>query len=180
MKSKIFISVSIPEKFKKRLFRSVEKWRELPVKWVKQENLHITLKYLGFVDNDAIPEICQKVALAAQKSQIFDLAMDKIEFFPSPDEPKMIALTGPENENLRDLVNQIEESLDLSYAPKKTFRPHATLGRIRKMKWGALAEAPEINEKFSMNLSVESADIMASNFDSDGNVYSVIESCPLK
>lgn len=160
--------------------RATEKWKNLPVKWTREANLHITLVFLGFVSEEIIPEICQKVADAARKEESFDLELEEISFFPSGYDPRAVALMGKNNQALKRLVNSIEESLEISSAPKKSFRPHITLGRVRKYKWEDLAEAPKIKEKFPVGLAVESINIMASNFGEEKSEYSLIENCPLK
>lgn len=180
MKSKIFISINIPEKVKKRLEMATQKWKEFPVKWTKEANLHITLVFLGFVDEDMIPGICQKVSKTSQKKELFDLEFEEIGLFPSESAPRMVALIGKASEELKNLVNSIEEELEISYAPKKSFRPHITLGRIRKHKWEDMDIVPEIKEKFSVDIAVRSIDIMASNFGEGGSEYFLIESCPLE
>ncbi len=179
MKRKIFISLNIPEQDRKRLARLAEKWHDLPVKWTRAANLHITLAFLGFVLETDLPEICQKVAEAAQKNTIFDLEFDEISLFPSADEPRAVALIGRPSEELKNLVNSLEDTLDIAYAPRKSFRAHVTLGRIRKNKWAELETEPRILEKFAISLPVDAVDIMASDFDGGEGEYAVLESCPL-
>lgn len=178
MKRKIFISLDIPLRDRKRLSRVSEKWQDLPVKWTKLENLHLTLVFLGFVSEGAIPEICEKVGQVTAKNRIFDIDFDRVGLFPSVSEPRAVALIGEASEELKKLVNDIEMTLGLSTVPKKTFRPHITLGRVRKTKWEALSEKPQIAEDFRLNLEISSVDILASDFDGEGE-YVVIESCPL-
>lgn len=159
--------------------RATEKWRDLPVKWTKEANLHITLAFLGFVLESDLPEICQKVAVAARKNTIFDLEFDEISLFPSAEDPRAVVLIGRPSEELKALVNDLEDILGIAYAPRKSFRAHITLGRIRKNKWEELETEPRILEKFSINLPVDSIDIMASDFDGEEGEYVVLESCPL-
>ncbi|PIP28389.1 MAG: RNA 2',3'-cyclic phosphodiesterase [Candidatus Moranbacteria bacterium CG23_combo_of_CG06-09_8_20_14_all_35_22] len=180
MKSRIFISFNIPEKAKKGLLLVTEKWRDLPVKWIRENNLHITLVFLGLVSEEAILEICEKTRAICEKENIFDIEFDQIELFPLKEEPKIIALTGKPSEELKNLVNNIEKGLGISNTPKKSFRAHITLGRIRKYKWEALESKPEILEKFPLNLSIESVEIISSELNENGSNYLTLESCPLK
>jgi len=180
VKRKIFISINIPEKVKARLEKAIEKWHGLPVKWTKMANLHITLLFLGHVGEEILPEICQKVREASQNEDIFDIEFDKIELFPSPQEPRIVALTGPTSEQLLNLHEKIEKELGIFTAGKKTFRPHITLGRGRKYKWEELEKKPTISEKFPLLITAESVDVMASDFGDGQNEYTIIESCPLK
>jgi 2'-5' RNA ligase len=179
MKNKIFISIDIPKKFKKRMVLETQKWQDLPMKWMKETSLHITLVFLGFVDEEVIFEICEKVRQACENENIFDIEFDQIELFPSVDEPRTIALTGKPSEELRDLVNSIEKELGISTSPKKSFRPHITLGRTKKYKWEELENKPSISQKFSLTIPVENVDIVSSKTDKSTGEYTVLESCPL-
>lgn len=180
MKRKIFISINLPEKARKRLVRATEKWQDLPVKWTKEQNLHITLEFMGFVLDNALPEICEAVRKAAAELEIFDLEFEKIEAGPDKDNPRLIWFSGTANENLRNLYEAIQKALNIFVSRKKEFRPHITLGRIRARKWQELESAPAIEQHFPMIITVESVDVMASEFEGDGNEYAIIESCPLK
>ena len=180
MKRKIFISINLPARDKKRLIKASDKWSVLPVKWVKEQNLHITLVFLGFTDDSAVEEICAKAKEASAGMEIFDVAFDRIEIGPTSEKQQLIWLTGEPNENLLRLVEKLEKELGIFVSEKKSFRPHITLGRIRQRRWAALPEKPEISEKFPLTVAAETVDVMASEFKNDGQEYTVIDSCPLK
>lgn len=179
MKRKIYISINLPKQTRKRLIRAVEKWQDLPVKWTKEDNLHVTLLFLGFVDDDAAYDICEKVVFATQEEEIFDIEFDSLELGPNADDPRMIWVSGKSNAQLLSLVEKIEKELNIFVSAKKEFFPHITLGRIRKNKWEELAEKPVIKKDFPLVVGVESVDVMASDFESDSGEYAIVESCPL-
>jgi len=179
MKRKIFISINLPERTKKRLTRAIERWQDLPVKWSKEKNLHVTLFFLGFVDEESMLGVCQKVSKVTENVEIFDIEFESITFGPSAEDPRMIWVKGQPNEELRMLVEKIEKELGIFSSSKKEFRPHITLGKIRKNKWNELVEKPEINKEFPLLVSVESVDVMASDFEGDDMEYAIIESCQL-
>jgi len=180
MKRKIFISINIPDKIKTKLIKTTQKWQNLPVKWTKEANLHITLLFLGHVDEESLIEICQKVREVASSEDVFDIEFDEIELFPSPGEPRMVALTGQHNKQLLAIHEKIEKELNIFTSSKKTFRPHITLGKGRKYKWEALENKPSIKEKYPLTVTVETIDVMASDFGDGSSEYTIIESCPLK
>jgi len=179
MKRKIFVSINIPEKTRSKLIKTIELWQNLPVKWIREQNLHLTVSFLGFVNDDMLSEICAKVRNAVEKTEIFDLEFAEIMLAPNKDDPKTIWLTGKVSDELRILQEQIEKGLGTFVARKKSFRPHITLGRIRNHKWNAQKEKPEVFAKFPLTLAVNSVEIIASDFDGDGPEYTIIESCPL-
>lgn len=179
MKRKIFISINIPDRAKKQLARKIEPWKDLPIKWTKEANLHITLFFLGHIDDDTTAAICQKIKNLAGAEEVFDLELSEIRLAPNSKNPQMVWLMGEADENLRRLHEKIEKALDIFVSEKKAFRPHITLGRIRKRKWEELEPKPEIFAKFPLSVSVDSVDVMASDFENGGVEYAVIESCPL-
>jgi len=179
MKRKIYINVNLPNQTKKRLHRVIERWSDLPVKWTKEENFHLNLLSLGFVDDDSTYEVCESVARATQTEEIFDIELDTIKLSPSADDPRTIVATGKANVNLRNLVEKIEKELDIFISPKKEFYPHITLGKVRKNMWQDMPTKPTIEKEFPLVVAVESADIMASNFEDGDAEFVVVESCPL-
>jgi len=180
MNHRIFISIKLPERVKKRLMNTIEKWRDLPIKWTPGFNLHITLVFLGFVSGEILQEICEKVRNLAANQDIFDLAFDRIALAPDKDNPKQVWLFGQDSPELLKLVRSLEKELDIESAAKKTFRPHVTLGRIQAGHWKNLAQKPDVFEKFAITIPAESADIMASHFKTGEKNYTILEECPLK
>ncbi|OGI16235.1 MAG: 2'-5' RNA ligase [Candidatus Moranbacteria bacterium RBG_19FT_COMBO_42_6] len=179
MKRKIFISINIREKDKRRLLKAIEIWQDFPVKWTKEQNFHVTIAFLGHISDDSVGEICEKVRNTVKNSEIFDLEFNEILLGPTAEKPQMVWLRGKISEELKIIQENIEKNLGIFVTSKKTFRPHITLGRIRKNKWEALKTTPKIFSKFSMIVPVESIEVMASDFSGDGPEYTIIESCPL-
>jgi 2'-5' RNA ligase len=180
MKRKIFISINLAGRIRRRLIKSCEKWQNLPVKWTKEENLHIELFFLGYIDNDVVADACQKVREAVEDIELFDLEFEKIVLAPSVEKPQEFCVVGKASEKLKALCETIEKELGIFVAPKKVFSPHITLGKIRKEKWEELDPRPLVEEKASFAVGVEAVDIMASHFGEGKNNFVLIESCALK
>ncbi len=176
-KKKIFVEIDVPNNLRKRLAQQIAPWADLPIKWMKEENFHITVAFVGYVDESMIPEICEKVSQAVENIESFELEFDQIVLGPDPKDPKMVQLTGQPNVDLGMLNEEVERSLDMRPTAHKEFRPHITLGRIRKIKWDELIEKPEIFEKIKVSMSVDSVSIMESK--GGGAEYVSLEECPL-
>jgi len=179
MKRKIYISINLPKKTQKSLERVIEGWEDLPIKWMKPENLHLSLLFLGFVDDDSALEVCKKIELLCQNEEMFDVELNSIRLSPSSEDAKKVVLTGEHSEALKNLVEKIEKELGIFKGSKKEFRPNILLGKIRKKRWDELEEKPVIEKKFPLLVNVESVDVMASDFENDDGEYVIIESCPL-
>ena len=178
MKRKIFISINIPKKDKTRLIKAVSQWQDLPVKWVKEPNFHLTLAYLGHVYDSAIPTISEAVKKAVLGKGMFDLHFSEIKL-NSPEDPRIIWLEGEASEELKSLKEDVEKELGIFEAAKKVFVPHITLGRIRKQKWEESQNLPEIKKPLDYIVTVESVDVMASDFENGGEEYTIIDSFQL-
>ena len=179
-KKKIFVEIEIPPQARKRLIQKIEQWKNLPVKWMKEANLHVTLAFLGYVDESVLPEICQKVASAAMRHESFDLEFEKITLGPNPEDPQMFWLEGSVSNELKALSESIEKELGIFRTEHKSFRPHITLGRIRTLKWDALKNKPLVEEKAKLVFSVENVLVMESSQEKGVAGYNVLESCPLQ
>jgi len=176
-KKKIFIEIAVPGHIKKRLAQKISQWENLPVKWRKDNSLHITVTFIGYVDESVIPDICEKVSVACEDVESFDLDFDMIVHGPDPNDPRTVSLIGPASESLRMLNEAVEMALSMHKHDHKQFTPHITLGRIRKLKWDELDPKPVLEEKYSAVISVDSVSIMESK--GGGAEYVVLEECPL-
>ena len=180
MQRRIFIGISLPDNVKKRIGQRVQKWQELPIKWSLPENFHLTLSFLGFVNDESLAEICMSIREAAENFESFEVDFEGIGLGPNPEDPKIIWLYGGANEELRKLQAEIEKSMDIFVSEKKEYKPHVTLGKIDKPKWKALPEKPEIEERFRISIPVESIDVFESKIEKGRTRFTVLESCELK
>jgi 2'-5' RNA ligase len=180
MKRKVFININIPDKVKKRLVRAMEAFSDLPVKWTKEQNLHVSFLPIGYVLDEAVFDICEKVREACEGLEIADMEFDEIVIGPSEDDPRAIWLNGKPSAEFLVAYEKIEKSLGFISAKKKSFKPHIVLGKIRKHLWDELLiEQKKVQKSFPLIVTMESLDVMASEFEDAGMEFSIIESCPL-
>lgn len=181
MKRKIFININLPAKTKKLLFSQGEKWRDFSaIKWNREDNLHVCVLSLGYVEDDLAYAVCQGVREAVAGKSAFDLEFSDRRFFPNFQEARYLALAGKNSPELRELLLAIEKKLGLFVAEKKQFAPQIVLGRVRQKRRAELFELSEWEKKFKLVFSVVSIDVMASHFRGGKNEYVTLESCPLE
>ncbi len=169
MLHRIFIAIRLPDFVKNELLAYKEKWPELPARWTKLENLHITLAFLGNISDKEIEELKIKVGEIAKKHRPFQLNFTKIAYGPTEKNPKMIWAIGEESKELLMLQK------DLSKTP---FTFHVTLGRLKEFEFSRIdpEERPQINEEISFSFRVESIEIMESKLKRTGPEYTILES----
>lgn len=176
-KKKIYIEIQIPSPTKRRLAKKIEQWRELPIKWSKEDNLHLSVSFVGYVDESVIPEICAKVGEAVENLEAFDLELNEIFLGPDPNDPKMVVLGGQPSEQLKNLHEAVQNALGMKTEQYKHFSPKIILGKIRKEKWEQLVEKPLIDEKVQIIVPVDYISVMESK--GSGAEYISLEDCPL-
>lgn len=178
-KSKLFVGITIPGQIQNLLWRKTQKWQGLPIVWSKKENLHITLLYLGYADVMQIPDICRRVCEACGEIEAFEVVFDSLELGPDLLTARLVWATGEANEELKALFQAVEQSLDRFAVDKKTFRPHITLGRVRKQKWQAISEKPTIQESVRIPVEVTAVTVFESVNNSGSRRYEPLEVCEL-
>ena len=174
---KLFIGLPLSSALRKRLSREVGIWPKEAIIPTREENLHITLLFLGYVYEEQIPQVSEKLSLAVDGVEMFELS--KMELMDSAENPKMIWLTGEPSEELRILREQIEKAFSTFVAEKKTYRPHITLAKVKKPKWIALEKKPVLKESLNFIESIDSV-VLFESLDIDGKRhYEPIDTFPL-
>ncbi|MBQ9811929.1 MAG: RNA 2',3'-cyclic phosphodiesterase [Thermoguttaceae bacterium] len=106
------------------------------VKWVEDENFHVTLKFLGpNVPTSELHRLIRAVEKACAKVEQFDLVFEGMGAFPDSAHPRTIWLGVSEGvDELKELAGRIEDELELLGFPKegRDFSPHMTVGRTRQ------------------------------------------------
>ena len=106
----------------------------LKIRWVRIENIHLTLKFLGDVEAVKINEIADAVSKSAQGYAPISLQAKGIGAFPSIKRPRVlwVGLSG-QLESLVGLQKALDENLEMLGFPKekRPFKGHLTMGRIK-------------------------------------------------
>lgn len=135
---RVFIAVTPPEQVLNSLSRTVNHFKKQQwgkeVKWVKPENLHLTLKFIGEVDVGIINEISSVVDSSVRGIGSFPAEISGLLLFPKPSKPRIISAGFSENRTLARLADTIDNSLiDLGIPKeKRRYKGHITLGRCKK------------------------------------------------
>lgn len=134
-----FIAIELAQEIKDRL---AEIQKELAssqadIKWVKPENIHLTLKFLGEVEEAKIPEIIQRLQELGGQIKPFTLRISGLGAFPGLKSARVIWVGVKEDtDELGKLAEIIEDGLVKLGFPKegRKFSAHLTLGRLRSNK----------------------------------------------
>lgn len=133
-----FIAVDIPEEVRDSLGHVSERLQgeldETPVRWVDQEKIHLTLKFLGDVSQENLSMVKKILASEVNKHQAMEIGIGRIGAFPKLRHPRVIWVGVEAPNELYDLRRGIEDGvarLGYNY-DKYDFTPHLTLGRVSR------------------------------------------------
>jgi RNA 2',3'-cyclic 3'-phosphodiesterase len=180
MKRRLFIAINMPDDIRKRLAKKTADWQDFPIRWVRKENLHLTLAFLGYVNDEEIPNLIERLELALDQTCGFDLIFDEIVPAPDRDNPKMIWLVGPTNRELGILHEKIGRAVGFQVREHREFRPHITLGKVKRKLLKSDDRIIKTAGKFSVTFPVSSIELMSSELSENGSEYVVMESFNLE
>ena len=157
------------------------------IKWVPLDNLHLTLKFLGDVDNTEVPDICNALSDICDQYDPFMLHFKGTGGFPNLDKPRILyAGVNDPTGALVEMVGRIETSLaDLGFKPEpRDYRPHLTLGRTRSRSRQAgntvIEKLREHSDIDFGEMEVDAVELVASFLDKkSGPTYQVMDTIEL-
>jgi 2'-5' RNA ligase len=131
---RIFLAIDIPQNLKKEIKKFISECYKIEnrnIKYVEEENLHITLKFFGEVKKEKVKEIQNSFFRVKQPN--FRLKLSKIGCFPDFNRAKVLWIGIEDSKELSNLFNLIEkQSINLGFKPEeRDFKPHLTIARFK-------------------------------------------------
>ncbi|MEK6321729.1 MAG: RNA 2',3'-cyclic phosphodiesterase [Acidobacteriota bacterium] len=172
-----FISIEISESIKERISQLQKTLREIEaqVSWTKPSNIHLTLKFLGDVEETRIERVRKAVERAATGISPFEVQVSGAGCFPSPRNPRVLWVSFSHvSENLKQLYAHIEDELAREgfSREKRKFSPHLTIGRIRAPRNAAhVAEALIASGFDPETFKATEVIVMRSDLKPTGSIY---------
>jgi 2'-5' RNA ligase len=135
---RLFVALQIPDSIRNDYAALIQNLRRFDAnaspkkpKWVRPENLHVTLKFIGHIDPSKLDPI--RTALTNVNSpQEVRLVFRSVGFFPNANRPRVIWGGMQPSENLAPLAHAIDQQIGTLGFPaeERAFTPHLTLARL--------------------------------------------------
>ena len=158
--------------------------RDTRISWAQPASIHLTLKFLGDMDEQVIDPLRTALEQAFGSQIAVSLPLERLGAFPRPQSPRVLWIgpsehweKGAEARRIAEIHGAIEQACEgLRFLREtKPFSPHLTLARIRvgeRQVGVALAKGGVLDRQLSLgSLAVESVVLMKSELKPTGSVY---------
>ena len=196
-----FIAIELPPEILDPLARlQARVRRDVPpglVRWARPEGIHLTLKFLGDVEQSRLPEIEAALREACAPHAPFALRIGDLGCFPHPKRPRVVWVGVQDTSSAQDHdvgpLARLHAAVERAIAPlgyptdRRGFHPHLTLGRVKNARpsarktaeWAALGEYVTHAKVRVGQMQVDAVHLMRSELLPSGAVYSALAVCPL-
>lgn len=130
---RLFIAVNIPALIKEGIHSKITDLQEEirgDIRWLRKENWHITLKFLGEIEEKEIGKIKEIISSVATNNRQQSIKFSRIAAFPALEKPRVIYVgIDDKNDILQKLYKELEEQF--SGNPSSSYTAHLTIGRVK-------------------------------------------------
>jgi 2'-5' RNA ligase len=149
------------------------------IRWVPAGNLHVTLKFLAWIDEGLVHQITSNLDEHLRLFSPFIISAKGLGTFPNPRRPHVLWV-GLEGTRLGVLAAAVERALDpLGFSPeKRAFQPHLTIARWRESQKASPGLAEELtrwSERDFGNSKVKSVTLFQSILKPQGAEYRALQ-----
>ena len=131
-----FIAIELPTEVKDKLSKIQEQLKKsgADVKWVEPKNIHLTLKFLGEIDDKKLEKIIEIIDGTVKDKNTFHIRISSLGAFPKINYPRVIWIGIDKGDcETKEIAKELEEKIAKIGIPKegKAFSSHITIGRTR-------------------------------------------------
>jgi len=177
-----FVAIEISEAIRNALGDLLAELRThgAPVKWVRPENLHLTLKFLGDVPEESAPKAVEILRKCAEDVAPFEMDVKGAGGFPNLKRPRVLFVEAHDSPpRARELARRLNREMTRAGVPRedRPFRSHVTLGRMRRPRpLGAAAHTLAAAAERSFGaMTVERITLMQSDLTPKGPIYTPVQ-----
>lgn len=169
-----FVAATLPAAVKESLVNLLQPYTHPATRFIPEQNLHLTLFFIGNTNRSQLPALQQALAAVAQQQTPFTLELERIEPGPKPATPRLIWARYRQHTAFESLSRAITEALAATPPKQQKAIPHVTLARFRKDR-PAPGRLPTVQPEGAPALEVDSVSLWQSELASPHPVYSVLD-----
>ncbi|GAB6101062.1 RNA 2',3'-cyclic phosphodiesterase [Thermococcus atlanticus] len=174
-----FIAIEINDAVRDNLLRAQERIgnKAARIKFVERENFHVTLKFLGEIDEALAEDVKKALAEIARKHKKHRVRVKGIGVFPNPNYVRVIWAGIENDEGIKAIAKDVEREMRrLGFKKDKDFVAHITIGRVKFVRDKvelAMALKDLADEDFG-EFDVEAIELKKSTLTPKGPIYETV------
>ena len=179
---RVFVAIELPSKARRRLVEHIGQLQdsipEARASWGHQENLHLTLKFLGNIPATNVEALSQAVERTAFSARPFELLVEGCGVFPPHGAPRVLWIGIDDPSGWLDKVYRAleDECAGAGFErEKRPFHPHLTIARVRKPEGSGRLAAVHKEIGFpALPVGVSGLSVFRSELRNEGSKHTVL------
>lgn len=182
---RVFTAIDLPAALSQKLDNSIQRQLIDPaLRPVHRNSLHITLNFVGDVEDRETPELCRAFSRAIESEEDFQISLGGLGAFPNLERPRVLWLGVEQGEEELTVINQKLRDVieDFGFVQEKRYKPHVTLARVqhRSVDSSIITSAKTRFEQLQWpTFSAESVIVYNSILEKEGPTYIRLATLPL-
>ena len=181
---RLFVALPVPRAAQQAIGDLIKDFAvpESPVRWVREEGLHLTLKFFGEVEEARVPEISTALGRTTAGMSALAVTANEVSGFPSLERARVVWIGLDAPPALELLAHRVEQECEALGFPgeARVFHPHITLGRLKD---GARLDKISVRRLSAVRPSIpfvlDSMILFASKLGPGGAVHAPLANFPL-
>ncbi len=184
---RVFVAIDISDEARRIVAARISAFRNdassSAIKWIRPDNLHLTLQFVGDVDNGQLQPVVNSVKKISEQFRKFRLSLQGVGAFPSPSKARVLWI-GIHDEDSNCV--KIKESLEHEFrqlgiaGDRKPVTPHLTVARIKDPRAARPLIEKYLNTEFEpIDFDVAKIVTYESKLLPTGSIYSKIATLAL-
>jgi 2'-5' RNA ligase len=179
---RVFCAIELPEPVRQQVLQHIARLKDAvpdtTASWSRDANLHLTLKFLGEIQQTSVSDFSNAASRAVAELVPFSIRLEETGIFPKHDQPRVLWIgINDSSGKLGELHARLEdESANAGFArDDRPFHPHLTLARLRQPRHARTLAAAHRELDFEpAEIAVSELLVIRSELSSAGSKYSII------
>ena len=136
---RVFVAIELPATLRARIIDHIERLRssipDARASWIREDNLHLTLKFLGDIPVTKVEQLSSAASIAAIGIEPFEIVVEDCGAFPPKGQPRVLWIGIDDPSGKLSALNRAleDECANAGFAHEsRAFHPHLTIARIRQ------------------------------------------------
>ena len=181
---RLFVAIELDHAVKRVMLKTIDRLAEFrkTVRWVRESQMHLTMKFLGDVPDEQVSEVSDACARVASACESFEMVVDRCGCFPAGGGVRVI-WCGSQSESpaIVACAGRLDAACgDLGFEPEsRPFSAHMTVGRVREDRTnGRLRDAVQRLQPGSATQSVKEMTLFQSTLSPQGPTHTALGRFP--